>query len=250
MNRYVMTVGVFDGVHIGHQQLLNRVKESSLKLSCKSKAYVISYPFEYFLNEFDGLIMPLTDRILQVSKFVDEVEVLDLLQIKDIPAEDFFDRYLLKNCSSLIVGKDFRFGKDASADVTRLKKMCDEKGIELEIFPEVFDSQNRRVSSSLIRKLILNGHIDEASKLLGREFCICGSVEKITEGSEKGFVIHINDKIVRPKNGIFEAFERNFRVNGLVKFDDKVTFISKDLHAPPCSILKIVLSKHEKEAKI
>lgn len=250
MSKYVMTLGVFDGVHVGHQQLLNRVKETSLKLRCKSKAFVISYPYEYFLKDFDGLIISLTDRVLQVSKFVDEVEVLDLLQIKEMSPEDFFEKYLSKNSCHLIVGKDFRFGKDASADVAGLKKMCEEKGIVLEIFPEVFDSQNRRVSSSLIRKLIQNGDINEASRLLGRNLSICGSVETTVEESEKGFVVHIDDKIVRPKEGIFEAFERNFKVDGLVKFHDKITFISRNLCTSPGSILDIVLFDQKKEDKI
>lgn len=241
MNKYVMTIGVFDGVHIGHQQLLSRVKQVSVNCGCKSKAYVISYPFEYFLDNFDGLVMPLTSRVLQISRFVDEVDVLDLLQIKDMTADDFFERYIVRDCHFLIVGEDFRFGKNASADVTRLKKMCEENTIQFEIFPEVFDSQNRRISSSMIRKLIQSGDIKEASKLLGRDLSIYGFIDQISGESEKSFTINIDDKIVRPTKGVFKAFEKNLGVNGLIKFDDKVTFISKDLHVVSGSLLEIVL---------
>ncbi|HEY8540866.1 MAG TPA: hypothetical protein VIL29_00675 [Pseudothermotoga sp.] len=246
MKEYVITIGVFDGVHIGHQQLLNKVKKTSVEHGYKSKAYVISYPFEYFLDDFDGLIMPLTDRVLQISKYVDEVDVLDLLQIKDMPADVFFDKYIAKNCSFLIVGEDFKFGKNASADITRLREMCKESEIQLEVFPEVFDSKNRRISSSLIRKLIREGEIGEVSRLLGRNLSIYGFVEKANEEALESFVVKTDEKIARPSMGTFKAFEKNFQVNGMVKFDDEIVFISKDLHAAPGSILEVVILGQQK----
>ncbi len=242
MTKYVMTIGVFDGVHMGHQQLLNTVKQNSVKYGYKSKAYVISYPFEYFSDDFDGLIMPLTARVLQISKFVDEVEVLDLLEIKDMTAEEFFDRYIVQDCSFLIVGEDFRFGKGASADVARLKQMCDINAINFEVFPQVLDSKNRRISSSLIRKLIKNGDLLEASKLLGRDFSIYGFTQ---ETAERVVFVNIDDRIVRPAKGVFQAFEKNFKMNGIVRFNDRIAFVCENFRAASHTALEIVLSERQ-----
>ncbi|HOJ89294.1 MAG TPA: hypothetical protein PLD34_10015 [Pseudothermotoga sp.] len=246
MKDSVTTIGVFDGVHIGHQRLLERVRQVSTEYGYNSKAYVISYPFEYFRDDFDGLIMPLTARIFEISKFVDEVEVLDLLQIKDLSAEVFFGSYLAKNTSILIVGEDFRFGKGASVDVSGLKQMCERSGIRLEIFPEILDSQNRRISSSLIRTLVQKGDLEQVVELLGRDFSIYGSVDGVNEQTGEIF-IDIDDSIVKPEFGTFKAFERNFGVNGVMRFGDRVTFVCKDLHPAPHSTMEVVLFQKKGE---
>ncbi|MGJ8454093.1 hypothetical protein ACSFC1_02165 [Pseudothermotoga sp. U03pept] len=245
MRNYVATIGVFDGVHIGHQRLLERVRQLSKDQGKKSKVFVISYPFEYFLENFDGLIMTVETRAVELAKFVDEVEVIDLLQVKDLLAEDFFERYFSRECSALIVGEDFRFGKGALADVHKLAEMCQRERIELEVVEDIVDSTKMRISSSVIRRYIKDGQIEKATELLGRDFSIHGFVERVLEKPHNTAVVGLEDKLVVPEKGTFKSREEYSRTTGVVRFADGILFEAEGFRPAQGSIVEIVLLERE-----
>ena len=97
---------------------------------------------------------------------------------RNTSAEDFFSKYLLQgNVKYLIVGKDFKFGKERSGDLNLLKTLCAKNEITLEVL-EDFKSEDLKISSTLIRELLKNSQFQEASKLLGRTYQITGKVIK------------------------------------------------------------------------
>ncbi|MEJ5229734.1 MAG: FAD synthetase family protein [Pseudothermotoga sp.] len=245
MRKYVATIGVFDGVHIGHQRLLRRVRQMAEDQGRQSKVFVISYPFEYFFEDFDGLIMTVETRAVELAKFIDEVEVIDLLQVKDLMAEDFFERYFSKECSALIVGEDFRFGKGASADVHRLAEMCKKEGIGLEIVEDIVDSTKIRISSSMIRRYIKDGQIEKAAQLLGRDFSIHGFVKRVLEKPRNVVVVGLEDKFVVPKGGTFRATEEYSRTTGIVRFSNEVLYEAEGFRPAEGSTVEIVLLGRE-----
>ncbi|ABV33937.1 MULTISPECIES: FAD synthetase family protein [Pseudothermotoga] len=224
MKKSAVTVGVFDGVHLGHQRLLKRVQQISEEYKITSTVYVVSYPFDFFDENFEGLIMPISSRVAEISRFAQYIEVLDLLEIKDMPAEDFFKEYL-SDAEFLVVGEDFKFGKNATGDIALLRRLCSQNGTKLEIFSDITDLKGNRISSSLLRKLIQHGDIDNVSKLLGRDYLLEFVIESIDENSDKMHCyLKADEKIVLPKEGVFEVFEELFGITGRVQFGKKIIF--------------------------
>lgn len=200
----VVTVGVFDGVHKGHLKILKTLESVSNKYNAKVEIFTIVYPMEYYLGNFDGLLIPLEDRINLLKMFGD-VYPLNLEEIKDINAEDFFD-FISKDTKAIVVGEDFRFGKNAKGDINLLKKLSSKKNIEVVVVDDLI-IDDERVSSTLIRKLVKEGNIEKANMLLGREYLIYGKVYKDKQlGQKLGFPtanIRRDKDLVIPKLGVY-----------------------------------------------
>jgi len=197
----VVSIGVFDGVHIGHQKVLRTMKEIAFFRKDDSLIYTISYPPEYFSPDFPGLLMTVESRVEMLSRYARTV-VLDFFRIKDLTPEGFVERYL-SGVSAVVVGRDFRFGKNASGDTSFLRK----KGVEVYEIEDVV-VQGKRVSSSLIRNLVQEGRVEEILAYLGRYFEIEGIVHKDREfGRKLGFptanIDRGNEKLVDLKRGVY-----------------------------------------------
>ena len=110
---------------------------------------------------------------------IDEINTIEFNdEFRSTSAEDFFSKYLLEgNVKYLIVGKDFKFGKERTGDLELLKKLCARNGITIEVLEDL-KSEDLKISSTLIRELLKNGEFQEASKLLGRSYQITGKVIK------------------------------------------------------------------------
>ncbi|MAK16621.1 MAG: bifunctional riboflavin kinase/FMN adenylyltransferase [Gammaproteobacteria bacterium] len=177
---YATTIGNFDGLHQGHMALIAKIKTQAKKLNLKTKIITFNpYPFEFFKLEKNRILSEQDkNRILSDLK-IDCVNAINFSDhFRNTSAEDFFSEYLLKkDVKYLIVGKDFKFGKDRSGDLKLLKTLCDRNEIILEIL-EDFEINGSKISSTLIRELLQHGKFQEASKLLGRTYQISGKVIK------------------------------------------------------------------------
>ena len=177
---YATTIGNFDGLHQGHMALITKIKTQAKKLNLKTKIITFNpYPFEFFKLEKNRILSEQDkNRILSDLK-IDYVNAINFSDhFRNTSAEDFFSEYLLKkDVKYLIVGKDFKFGKDRSGDLKLLKTLCDRNEIILEIL-EDFEINGSKISSTLIRELLQHGKFQEASKLLGRTYQISGKVIK------------------------------------------------------------------------
>jgi riboflavin kinase/FMN adenylyltransferase len=177
------------------------MKEISFFKKDDSLIYTISYPPEYFSPNFPGLLMTVESRVEMLSRYARTV-VLDFFRIKDLTPEKFVERYL-SGVSAVVVGRDFRFGKNASGDTSFLRK----KGVEVYEIEDIV-VQGIRVSSSLIRDLVQKGRAEEIPVYLGRYFEIEGIVHRDREfGRKLGFptanIDRGNEKLVDLKRGVY-----------------------------------------------
>ena len=203
----VASVGVFDGVHTAHKQILEELKLMASRRSLPSVVFTMVYPMEYYRGNFPGLLISPTERAQILQELVDEVYFLDLAEISDMSPEDFVR--FLKNFGviGLVVGDDFRFGKGGAGDVELLRELGAELDIDVQVVREL-RCDGERVSSSRIRKLVMEGKMREAERLLGRPFSISGKIYRdMGLGRKIGFPTANLDRgseiLVIPKSGVY-----------------------------------------------
>ena len=177
---YATTIGNFDGLHLGHAALIAKIKTNAKKMNLKTKVITFNpYPFEFFELEKNRILSEVDKNSILADFKIDKVDTIDFSDhFRSTSAEDFFTKYLIEgNVKYLIVGKDFKFGKERSGDLKLLKTLCARNEITLEVL-EDFKSEDLKISSTLIRELLKNSEFQKASKLLGRTYQISGKVIK------------------------------------------------------------------------
>ena len=187
----VITIGTFDGVHIGHQkiiqQLVNASKEGNLQ-SC----VLTFFPHPRMVLQKDANIK-LINTIDERSQLLEKAGV-DLLYIKTfnkefsrMNAEDFVKQILVDvlHAKRVIIGYDHRFGRNRSADINDLRKYGEVYGFTVDEIP-MQDVEDIAVSSTKIRKALLEGDLDTANSFLGQPFILTG---RVTKGKQLGKTI-------------------------------------------------------------
>lgn len=189
-----VTIGVLDGVHRGHRELLRRLDESLLRTVLTFEPH----PVEVLRPGTDPrLITTIEERIaLLEDAGMGCVGVLDLAEIKEQSPQEFVVEVLVRRFSvaHLVVGADFRFGKDRVGDVDLLVDMGNELGYRVDII-ELLEVVGAPVSSSRIRTLVEEGDMVEAAELLGSRFTLSGEV---VDGDKRGRGIGYPTANVRP----------------------------------------------------
>jgi riboflavin kinase/FMN adenylyltransferase len=179
--RHALTVGNFDGVHLGHRAMLERVIAQARRLSLASCVLT----FEPHAREFfspataPARLTRLRDKLeLFAAAGIDRVHVARFdARLAGVAAERFVDEVLLRGLGAawLLIGRDFRFGTQRAGDFALLERMAPERGFALEAMPDVtLDAV--RVSSSAVRAALAAGELARAARLLGRRFTISGRV--------------------------------------------------------------------------
>lgn len=211
MPELALTIGNFDGVHLGHLAILSQVKKIAKEKSLASAILTFEpHPISFFKPEksSDFRITNLAEklRILSAEK-IDYVIVLPFnANLSEISAQDFVQQILIQTLNSkhLVIGYDFTFGKNREGNF----KTLEEFNLDLS---EVSPVQNhgRTHSSSAVRKFIGAGKISEANKILGKNFVIEGIVvEGKKLASQLGFpTMNLISKphIVKPKFGVYKT---------------------------------------------
>ncbi|MCI6610364.1 MAG: riboflavin biosynthesis protein RibF [Ezakiella sp.] len=192
----VATIGYFDGVHIGHQKLINKVIETA-KLNNETSA-VLTFDMSTFSFK---VTKEITNEFEKEAIFkemgIDKVYKLNLSELKDETPEEFLNN-IKKRTSTLVVGDDFRFGKDRVGDVDFINANQD-KNFKVIICEDVYDGENK-ISSTYIRNLIKNGELKKANSLMYKNYSLSGEV--IT-GFQRGRTIGYNTANMKiPKNKI------------------------------------------------
>lgn len=186
----LLTVGVFDGVHIGHQHLLMRLRDNALKSGWLSGVLTFKSHPETVLNSQKQLpwLDDLDSRINQIKRLgIDIVLALNFTsELRKLSAQEFIkllSDYL--KMRGLIVGPDFALGKDRRGNPEQLGLLGQKMGFSVELIaPLVVNGEV--VSSSLIRQVLAQGDIKKATKLLGRAFGISGMV---VSGDQRGRIL-------------------------------------------------------------
>ena len=207
----VATIGNFDGVHLGHQAVIGQLAEKADSLGLP--AAVITFepqPREYFLPESSPP---------RLTRFREKIEALRRYAVRrvlclafnhklaEMPAEEFIRRILVEGLGVkyLVVGDDFRFGRDREGTFEHLQDAGVRYGFQV-VNMHTFSVDGERVSSTRVRLALEHGHLEEAVRLLGRDFRMSGRVahgEKL--GRQLGFPtanIFLHRK-ASPLQGIF-----------------------------------------------
>ncbi len=181
--RCVATIGKFDGVHLGHRLILEQLRERANALKLPTLAVVIEpHPEEFFAGGGGGRPARLSEldeklRLLE-SQGVDHCHVLRFDQaMSRTPARDYVREILVRGLgvAALIIGGDFRFGRDREGDFSLLEQMGGEFGFTLHRARNR-DIDGRRVSSTRVRKALAADDFKLAERLLGRPYGIRGKV--------------------------------------------------------------------------
>lgn len=178
----VATIGNFDGVHKGHQALLHSLRMEANKLGLPLVVIIFEpQPGEFFQGaKAPARISSLREK-LQVLKSA-KVDYVCCLKFNSTlssmdPTEFAARLFSTFNPSLLMIGKDFRFGRDRLGDVSLLEKLAIPYDSQLHIFPDhTFASE--RVSSTNVRRALEAGNLQHAHDLLGRTYSMCGRVVK------------------------------------------------------------------------
>jgi riboflavin kinase/FMN adenylyltransferase len=177
----VATIGSFDGVHLGHQVILQQLIEVALMLGVPAVAIVFEpQPTEFFLGDkAPARLMRMREKLEALwATGVDKVLCLNFNEtLRNLSAEQFIDRVLVQGLGikHLVVGDDFRFGCDRKGDYTLLQAKGAELGFAV-TDTHTLDMDGKRVSSTRIRHLLEAGNFPEAEKLLGKPYGIYGRV--------------------------------------------------------------------------
>ena len=175
----VLTIGNFDGVHLGHQQMLAQVKEQAQRLQLTSAVMIFEpQPREFFaphkaparlsnLAEKQALLAECGVETLIIANFDADFRALSAKAFADMLVQQLYVR-------ALVLGDDFRFGHDRTGDSQFLRNY----GLQVTNLETVTDSSEapERISSTRVRKLLLAGDIEGANQLLGRDYTITGTV--------------------------------------------------------------------------
>ena len=209
-SKCVATIGNFDGVHLGHQQLLKLLVEKARELQLPST--VISFnphPLEFFTPDRAPTRLTSTDEKAELigRLGVDRLVVLQFnREFANTEPEDFLENVLERKLGveQIIVGDDFRFGKGRRGDFAMLTEFGNQRGIRIDRMESML-VQNERVSSRQIRTCLAKGDLKKAKDLLGRDFSMSGVVER---GDGNGAKWNI------PTANVFPAYQ-NVPVSGV-----------------------------------
>ena len=211
----VITIGNFDGVHIGHQALFHEVMEKADILGGTSIAMTFEpHPIRVLKNNgHPPLITPYHQKIELIDKT--GIDVLICIpfthEFAAITAKEFVLDILLGRIGmqAIVVGKDYTFGKNREGNLNLLKSYAEAFDFEVDVVDWIPVSNNipSRISSTRIRELLIDGKVREAHKLLGRHYQVSGMVTpgRNRGGKLLGFPtanIKFKEELF-PKNGIY-----------------------------------------------
>lgn len=209
----VLTVGSFDGVHLGHQSILKTVIERARARGGTSALMSLQpHPRAFFQggDDFALLSDSLQKEELLRSAGLDVYFVLPFNEaVARMEPGEFLSRILIAQCKArhMIVGDDFYFGAGARGNVAFLNEEGQRHGLSAEVVPPVI-VDGERVSSTRIRALVAGGRLEEAQVLLGRPYAIAGTVARGRGmGKELGYPTANlkSDRALLPAHGIYAA---------------------------------------------
>lgn len=187
----VLTIGNFDGVHIGHQQLIRKLKQKSAELDLPSLLITFEpQPNEFFASgATPARLTRLREKIIALQAWdIDYVLCLRFNQrLAELSAEEFIKQILVAQLKAayVLVGDDFRFGKARNGDIQLLSKMAQHYHFQAENMP-TYLIEHKRVSSSQVRNALEKGDLKYAEQLLGRHYGISG---KVAHGDKRGRIL-------------------------------------------------------------
>ena len=204
----VLTLGVFDGLHLGHQRIMERVVERSRT----AKAHATAITFDphpravLHAESAPPLLQTLDQRLanLEVLGLEQTIVIPFSKEFSQVPAEDFLVDVLHDrlHAREVYLGQGFAFGRGRGGNIDLLRKMSGELGFFADEVEEV-QVRGQRVSSSRIRELLIDGHINLARRMLGRPYGVEGVIMR---GNRRGHTIGFPTANLKPRNRVIPKF--------------------------------------------
>ena len=216
-NNAVVTIGTFDGVHVGHRQIINKLKVEAIKLNGESVIITFHpHPRKIISSAILGvrLINTLDEKIEVLSGLgVDHLVIVPFTEaFANQPAEEYIRDFLYEKFhpDTVIIGYDHRFGRERLGDYKLLEKMAPQFGFKIKEIPKHI-LEEIAISSTNIREAVLHNDIGMANKLLGYTFFFEGEVVHGNKlGRQLGYPtanlkVHDHEKII-PGDGIYAVY--------------------------------------------
>jgi len=189
----IVTIGTFDGVHLGHQKLIQHLLQKKKKLGGTTVLVTFEpHPQSVISNKKIPIFLLTTlDEKLQILKQLglDCVLVLSFAQpIANMQGDKFVEKILVEKIGAkdIVVGYDHAFGKERSGNIETLKLLSKHFGYAVNVVePMVVNGEV--VKSTTIRRYLLNGEIERANELLGRRYCLTG---RVIGGTKRGRILN------------------------------------------------------------
>lgn len=208
-----VALGNFDGVHVGHQKLISTMISKGKEMGLRSSLLLFENHTKTVLKKVEQKLITPFDYKLKILESMGVELIFKMIfdeTIMKLSPEDFVKKILIDklNCKAVVVGYDYRFGHKASGDAIYLKELGKKYGFYVTIIEPVY-IENKVVSSTEIRELLLSGKLEEARKMLGRNYSIVGKIvpgKKI--GNKLGFPtanIEPLGNYIIPKYGVYDT---------------------------------------------
>ena len=201
-NKNIVILGNFDGVHKGHQVILQKAVETAKDKGLKTIVYTFS---EYPKNQ-QTKITTCSEKAYFLDK--NKIDYLCLEQfekVRNYSPEEFVEKVIVNdlNAAEVYCGFNFTFGKGKSGNVETLKKLLEERNLKLNVQKAVLDDDGKIISSTRIRNYIKGGNFEKVRELLGHNFIILGEV---IYGKQLGRVIGFPTANLKFENKIYPEF--------------------------------------------
>ena len=198
----VTCIGAFDGLHRGHIELIKKTKEIDNNFQIVTFNEI---PKIYFDNNLKPLLDKNNRNIIFNEYKPTNLIYLKFDEINEFSSDEFLNFLDINlNTNKIVVGKDFRFGKNRTGEVNNIINYFGENNV---ILLSDYLIENEKVSSTKIRKYLDNGNIKQANKFLGRKYELLGTVvEGLKMGSKLGFPtanIKLDHDLYLPKYGVY-----------------------------------------------
>lgn len=207
----VLTIGFFDGVHRGHQQLVHRTHQLARQEGARAVLVTLwPHPLAVLRPEEPMALLTTLEEKLQRLAALGELDLAVVMpftpELARVSPEEYLvmlrDRFHLRG---LVEGTDFRFGHERAGDVAWLRRAGEAGGFTVETLD--MDAGGERISSSRIRRLVAAGAVDEVTALLGRPYALAGAVvEGERRGRQLGFPtanLRLDPIKLLPGNGVY-----------------------------------------------
>jgi len=214
----VVSIGVFDGVHRGHQALMKTVIEKASELN--ATPIVVTFSRHPLAIIAPGSEPPLITTLAQRARVMGEVGIraLVVLEFDDamrhMSPEEFVRAVLVDGlgCAHVVVGANFRFGHQQAGTIETLTDLGAKFGFGVTIFALQLDRGDEVVSSSLIRQHIADGEMEQVAEELDRPYVLEGTVEHgSNRGHDLGFPtanLVVHEHMILPKLGVYVGWMR------------------------------------------
>lgn len=211
-----VAIGKFDGVHLGHRRVLDRLTAAAEQRGLESVVFTFARnPLSLLRPELCPVpVMSPAQRAEEISRAgIDAVVMIEFTQeIAETPAEDYAQHVLAGSLRAkhVIVGADFHFGHRGAGDAAQLVAFGERFGFTVEIVDEVTTASGGRVSSTRIRQALMEGDVSGAGEMLGKAVAVRGEVvHGDARGRELGFpTANLGGEVegVVPADGVYAGY--------------------------------------------